>query len=395
MNIIVFEDSNTNNLKPFSINHASFELKCGLYSNLERIINVFNNDDINFYLIVRNELKEIIQEKFPRYTVNPINIPEGLYLNGAVIWNNELINQVMKDISFSSLGNLISFKNNKINFDDFENIIEKKSKVTTEIDSSYISYLWDCIDLFKSMIKFDKIDFLKLECISSFRNDINIVNIDNIFVDKSAIIEAGCILDGSKGPIILGKNVIIESGSILKGPLFIDNNSIVSNGSKLKGNNLIGPHCKVGGELTNTIFHGYSNKVHDGFLGDSYIGEWVNLGANTNNSNLKNNYGHIKFNFSNRFINTKRTFLGVMIGDFTRTGISTMINTGSYFGLGCNIFGGGFQEKYIKSFSWGRDSIVEFDKLITTIKIMKDRRSKKLSDSEINFLEKIYQKIKK
>ena len=199
------------------------------------------------------------------------------------------------------------------------------------------------------------------------------MHLDNIFVDKSAIIEAGCILDGSKGPIILGKNVIIESGSILKGPLFIDNNSIVSNGSKLKGNNLIGPHCKVGGELTNTIFHGYSNKVHDGFLGDSYIGEWVNLGANTNNSNLKNNYGHIKFNFSNRFINTKRTFLGVMIGDFTRTGISTMINTGSYFGLGCNIFGGGFQEKYIKSFSWGRDSIVEFDKLITTIKIMKDR----------------------
>ena len=123
MNIIVFEDSNANNLKPFSINHASFELKCGLYSNLERIINVFNNDDINFYLIVRNELKEIIQEKFPSYTVNPINIPEGLYLNGAVIWKNELINQVMKDISFSSLGNLISFKNNKINFDDFENII--------------------------------------------------------------------------------------------------------------------------------------------------------------------------------------------------------------------------------------------------------------------------------
>tara|TARA_Y100001970_G_scaffold3812_1_gene4370 strand:+ start:3600 stop:4787 length:1188 start_codon:yes stop_codon:yes gene_type:complete len=395
MNVIIFEDSNTYNLEPFSINHASFELKCGLYSNLDRIINIFNNNDVNFYLIVRNELKELIQERFPRYTVNPINIPEGLYLNGAVVWDDKLINKVMKDISFSSLGNLISFKNNQVNSDGIYNMIEKKSKVTTEINSTYISYLWDCIDLFKSMINFDKIDFLKLECINSFRNNINIVNKDNIFVDKSAIIEIGCILDASKGPIILEKNVIIESGSILKGPIFIDENSIVSNGSKLKGNNLIGPHCKVGGELTNTIFHGYSNKVHDGFLGDSYIGEWVNLGANTNNSNLKNNYSYIKFNFSNRVINTKKIFLGVMIGDFTRIGISTMINTGSYFGLGCNVFGGGFQEKYIESFSWGKDSMVKFDKLINTIKIMKDRRSQKLFVSEINFLENFYQKIKK
>ncbi len=393
MNIIIFEDSNTNNLKPFSINHASFEIKCGLYSNLERIINNFNSDD-SFYLIVRDELKDLVQERFPRCTVNPKNLPKGLYLNGAVIWNQELFNKIMAGSAFSSSGNLIAFKNDdSISIDNINDEIEKKSNITIEIDADYISYLWDCIDLFSKIVNLDKKNYSNLG--SSSIDDKNLINKNDIFIDQTTNIQIGCILDASNGPIILGKNVTIEAGSILKGPLFIDQNSIISNGAKLKGNILIGPNCKIGGEITNTIFHGYANKVHDGFLGNSYIGEWVNLGANTNNSNLKNNYGDIKFQFSDKTIDTKRTFLGVMVGDFTRTGISTMINTGSYFGLGCNIFGGNFQEKYIESFAWGKDSIVDFDKFINTIKIMKDRRSQKLSDTEINLLKKIYQALKK
>ena len=393
MNIIIFEDSNTNNLKPFSINHASFEIKCGLYSNLERIINNFNSDD-SFYLIVRDELKDLVQERFPRCTVNPKNLPKGLYLNGAVIWNQELFNKIMAGSAFSSSGNLIAFKNDdSISIDNINDEIEKKSNITIEIDADYISYLWDCIDLFSKIVNLDKKNYSNLGC--SNIDDKNLINKNDIFIDQTTNIQIGCILDASNGPIILGKNVTIEAGSILKGPLFIDQNSIISNGAKLKENILIGPNCKIGGEITNTIFHGYANKVHDGFLGHSYIGEWVNLGANTNNSNLKNNYSHIKFQFSDKTIDTKRTFLGVMVGDFTRTGISTMINTGSYFGLGCNIFGGNFQEKYIESFAWGKDSIVDFDKFINTIKIMKNRRSQKLSDTEINLLKKIYQTLKK
>jgi len=394
MNIIIFEDSNIDSLKPFSINHASFEIKCGLYSNLERIINNFNDND-SFYLIVRDGLKDVVQERFPRCTVNPKNIPNGLYLNGAVIWNDDIINEIMLGPAFSSSGNLIAFKNDdNVNIDNINDIIDQKSNVTTEIDTYYILYLWDCIDLLKIMIDFDKMNFSDSKY-SNIDDAIGAIDRNNIFVDKSTVIEVGCILDASNGPIILGKNVIIQAGSILKGPLFIDQNSIISNGAKLKGNILIGPNCKIGGEIINTIFHGYSNKVHDGFLGDSYVGEWVNLGANTNNSNLKNNYSHIRFNFSDKTIDTNKTFLGAMIGDFSRTGISTMINTGSYFGLGCNLFGGGFQEKYVQSFSWGKDSIVEFDKFINTIKTMKDRRSQKVSDAEIKFLKNIHKKTKK
>ena len=404
MNIIIFEDHNIDNLKPFSINHASFEIKCGLHSNLERIVNNFNNND-SVYLIVRDELKDLVQERFPRCTVNPKNIPEGLYLNGAVIWNQELINKIMEGSAFSSSGNLIAFKNDdSANIDNINDIINQKSNITIEIEADYISYLWDCIDLFKKIVNLDQEKWFDLNydfggSFAHIRNrmidQIDVINKDDIFIHETNNIQIGSILDASNGPIILGKNVTIEAGSILKGPLFIDQNSIISNGAKLKENILIGPNCKIGGEITNTIFHGYSNKAHDGFLGDSYIGEWVNLGANTNNSNLKNNYSHVRFNFSDKTIDTNKTFLGAMIGDFTRTGISTMINTGSYFGLGCNLFGGGFQEKYVQSFSWGKDSMVEFDKFINTIKIMKDRRSQKLSNTEINFLKNIYQKLKK
>mgnify|MGYP003300546347 CR=1 FL=1 len=169
-----------------------------------------------------------------------------------------------------------------------------------------------------------------------------------------------------------------KAGAIIKGPVFIDKNSIVKSGTKLNGNIIIGPKCKVGGEISSTIFHGFSNKVHDGFIGNCYIGEWVNLGANTNNSNLKNNYSKVKFVFSDKVIETNKLFLGAMIGDYTRTGISTMINTGSYFGLGTNIFGSGFQNKYISSFAWGKDEVVDFNKFISTIKIIKDRRKEKL-----------------
>ncbi len=369
MNIIIFEDLNTSNLRPFSINHPSFELKCGAYSNLDRIINCFQ-EDTNYYLIVRDELKDIVQEKYPRYTVNPPSIPEGIYLNGAAVWNQDNIKQVSSGYAFSSSGNLVAFNSNeKIKLDNINEIISKVSQVTSDINIEYISYLWDCIDILQQTLELDS----KL-----FKNN------------EPSNIEAGCILDDKNGPIILGKNITIKAGAIIKGPIFIDQDSIINEGAILKGNIIIGPKCKIGGEISNTIFQGYSNKQHEGFLGNSYIGEWVNLGANTNNSNLKNNYSKIKFNFSDKIIDSKKIFLGVMIGDFSRTGISTMINTGSYIGLGANIFGGGFQNKYIESFSWGKDDITDFSKLLETIKIIKSRRNEELSDAETSFLKNYY-----
>tara|TARA_B100002052_G_scaffold287895_1_gene303370 strand:- start:1076 stop:2269 length:1194 start_codon:yes stop_codon:yes gene_type:complete len=394
MNIIIFEDNNVNDLKPFSINHASFEIKTGIYSNLQRILNNINSvvKNINIYLVVRNELKDIIQEKFPKFTVNPKIIPEGLYLNGAAVWNWNFLEQASKGYAFSSCGNLTAFKYNKnIPFNKFGHLIDDISKVTSDIDVKYISYMWDCLEI--EELYNDYLDCLKKDYQSTeeYNYDKSIIRIGTeIALSPTCKIEPGCILDSSKGPIVINKNTIIEAGAIIKGPVFIDNNSTIKSGSKLNGKIIIGPKCKIGGEISNTIFHGFSNKVHDGFVGNCYIGEWVNLGANTNNSNLKNNYSKVKFIFSNKIIETDKLFLGAMIGDYTRTGISTMINTGSYFGLGANIFGSGFQKKYIPSFSWGKDEVVDFNKFISTIKIIKKRRNEKLSDLELIFLQNLY-----
>jgi len=390
MNIIIFEDYNIKNLYPFSINHSSFELKCGIYSNLERIVNSVGGD-VNYYLIVRDELKDLIQEKFPRYMVNPKEIPNGLYLNGAAIWNQDNISKVQNGYAFSSSGNLVSFiSDTSIKYQDINNTINKTSKVTSDIEIDYLTYLWDSIDLLNKYLDVDKKNFLEEENYNFSDKSIIKINSKNIFISKNCNIQSGCILDASNGPIILNEHVIIESGSIIKGPIYIDKNSQVNNGAKLKGNNLIGPYCKIGGEITNSIFYGYSNKQHDGFLGNSFVGEWVNIGANTNNSNLKNNYSKIKFKFPDTIIDTQKLFLGVMIGDFSRIGISTMINSGSYIGVGANIFGGDFQNKYIPSFSWGKNDIVNFNKLVETIKIMKSRRSEKISNIELLFLQKLY-----
>ena len=389
-NIIIYEDNNIEKLSPFSINHASFETKCGIYNNLGRIIHCFGKNT-NIILIVRDEIKGIISERYPSYNINPSEIPSGICINGAAVINKKYFNLLLSK-NLKSNNNTIGFTlKNKLKLSEFNDHINKIDNFDL-IDTPYISYLWDCIDLIPSILNYDMAYNVKKNKLKKC-DDVIYINEDNIVIDNSSTIEPGSIIDAKNGPVIISKNVIVQSGAIIKGPVFIDQNSLISNGAKLKGNVLIGQTCKVGGEVTNTIFQGFSNKVHDGFIGHSYIGEWVNLGANTNNSNLKNNYSTIKFIFPNKRLDTKKEFLGVMVGDYTRTGISTMINTGSYFGLGSNVFGSGFQNKFIDSFSWGKDAKVDFDKFIDTVEIMKNRRSKKLSKIEFKFLEKIYSKI--
>ena len=191
---------------------------------------------------------------------------------------------------------------------------------------------------------------------------------------------------------MIDKNVYIDIGSLIKGPVYIGANSVVNPGSKLRGNVVLGPVCKVGGEIEDSIIQGFSNKQHDGFLGHSYVCEWVNLGANTNNSNLKNNYGKIRFSIPGKEIKTEKQFIGVMIGDYSKTGISTMFNTGTYVGVGANIFGGGFQDKIIESFKWGKNDVTDLDKFLATCNITKSRRNRTLHQSEKKLLSSIYKK---
>ena len=177
---------------------------------------------------------------------------------------------------------------------------------------------------------------------------------ENIFIEEGVKIRAA-ILNAEDGPIYLGKNSQVHEGAILKGPLALCEGSHINAGAKMRGDNTVGPFSKVGGEVGNSIVLGYSNKGHDGYLGNSVIGEWCNLGADTNTSNLKNNYAAVKIwsHAASRFVDTGQTFCGLMMGDHSKCGINTMFNTGTVVGVGANIFGAGFPRTFIPSFSWG------------------------------------------
>ncbi|MCC2546823.1 GlmU family protein [Hymenobacter sp. BT175] len=177
---------------------------------------------------------------------------------------------------------------------------------------------------------------------------------ENIFIEEGVKIRAA-ILNAEDGPIYLGRNSQVHEGAIIKGPLALGEGAHINAGAKMRGDNTIGPHCKVGGEVGNSILMGFSNKGHDGYLGNSVIGEWCNLGADTNTSNLKNNYAPVKIwsHTAGRFVNTGQQFCGLMMGDHSKCGINTMFNTGTVVGVAANIFGAGFPRTFIPSFSWG------------------------------------------
>ena len=217
---------------------------------------------------------------------------------------------------------------------------------------------------------------------------------NQLFIEDGVSIKAA-IINAESGPVYIGKNAIIQEGALIIGPAAIGEGSMVAFGAKIRPNTTLGPVCRVGGEVGNSIFHAYSNKAHDGFLGNSYIGEWCNLGANTNNSNLKNDYTAVKlYNYHTKSIDsTGELFCGTFMGDYTKAGISTMFNTGTVVGVSCNVFGAGFQEKFIPSFSWGGppDGYQEyrFEKAVQVINATLARREQSLTEIDLDILKMI------
>jgi UDP-N-acetylglucosamine diphosphorylase/glucosamine-1-phosphate N-acetyltransferase len=220
-------------------------------------------------------------------------------------------------------------------------------------------------------------------------------NASDIFIESGAKIKAA-VLNAEEGPIYIGKNSEVQEGALIRGPFALCEGSTVNMGAKLRGDTTVGPYSKVGGEISNSVIFGFSNKGHDGFLGNAVIGEWCNLGADTNTSNLKNNYAPVKVWDYTRggFSNTGLQFCGLMMGDHSKCGINTMFNTGTVVGVGANIFGDGFPRNFIPSFSWGGASgfstfqIRKFEEV--AIAVMK-RRGKEYTDSEKEIIQKVFE----
>ncbi len=220
-------------------------------------------------------------------------------------------------------------------------------------------------------------------------------NKKDLFIEEGAEVE-GAMLNTTTGPIYVGRGAKIMEGAMLRGPIGIGPQSVVKMGARLYGPVSLGPQCKVGGELSNVIFQAYSNKGHDGYLGDSVIGQWCNLGADTNNSNLKNNYAEVKLwdYVSRRFELTGRQFCGLFMGDHSKCGINTMFNTGTVIGVSANIFGSGYPRNFVPSFAWGGASGFRTylpDKAFETAERMMARRGKQLTAEERIVLLKVFE----
>ncbi|MFM1932743.1 MAG: hypothetical protein RL226_2046 [Bacteroidota bacterium] len=215
-----------------------------------------------------------------------------------------------------------------------------------------------------------------------------------VFIEEGATVE-GAFLNTTGGPIYVGAGAEIMEASVVRGPVAICEHATLKAGSKIYGATTIGPWCKVGGEVSNSIFFAYTNKGHDGFVGNSVLGEWCNLGADTNTSNLKNNYSKVKIwsYAQNGMVDTGLTFCGLIMGDHSKSGINTMFNTGTVTGVAANIFGGGFPDKFIPSFSWGGSdgfTTYDFDKAIETAERVLARRNQQLSDEDVTILRHIF-----
>ncbi len=219
-------------------------------------------------------------------------------------------------------------------------------------------------------------------------------NPKHIFIEEGVQVKAA-ILNAEEGPIFIGKNSSIQEGAIIKGPFCLNEGGVINMGAKMREDTTIGPYSKVGGEISNSIILGYSNKAHDGFLGNSIIGEWCNLGADTNTSNLKNNYSHIKaWSYPHEdFQDTQRQFLGLIMGDHSKSGINTMFNTGTSVGIAANIFGGDFPPKFIPSFYWGgvmMQDVFEIKKAFEAAEKMMGRRGKNLTQQDKKIIAHIF-----
>ncbi len=228
---------------------------------------------------------------------------------------------------------------------------------------------------------------------------VNVIAPENIFIEEGAKLEF-VTLNASAGPIYIGKNAEIMEGSVIRGPFALCEEAQVKLATKIYGATTVGPHCRVGGEVNNSVLFGYSNKGHDGFLGNSVLGEWCNIGADSNNSNLKNNYEEVRlWSYETEgFARTGLQFCGLMMGDHSKCGINTMFNTGTVVGVSTNIFGSGFPRNFVPSFSWGGAS--GFTTYITkkafeVAKVVMSRRNVEFTEQDATILEYVFEETKK
>jgi UDP-N-acetylglucosamine diphosphorylase/glucosamine-1-phosphate N-acetyltransferase len=351
----------------------------GIFSNDERWNYIAHLIDPNQELQIGYTTEDYLSKKYS-------TLKDAIEINACVIPNEEIAISVFhldQDSTLILNDNWIAKRGNG------ENLIHFTGKIPVILENR-----WDIFQKNEVALISD-FHLITVNRTSETLSETNILigNPELLFIESGAKIEAS-ILNTTTGPIYIGKDAEIMEGSIVRGPLAMCEHSALKLGTKVYGASTLGPHCKVGGEINNVIFQAYSNKGHEGFLGNSIIGEWCNLGADTNTSNLKNNYGVVStYSYETRKEEkTNVQFMGLCMGDHSKCGINTMFNTATVIGVSCNIFGADFPPKYIPSFSWGGSNgfeVFKFNKAVEYANNMMNRRKLELTSYEIEILSHI------
>jgi UDP-N-acetylglucosamine diphosphorylase/glucosamine-1-phosphate N-acetyltransferase len=276
-------------------------------------------------------------------------------------------------------------------------LIEKHHITLVEVpEARLLSFIWQLIEQNPAVIAddFKKLPFRGQSEESVVYPGVHMIGDENIVIGEGAVVKPGVILDASEGPIAIDDGAVVMPNASIVGPVSIGARSIVKTGAKILDGTSIGEVCKIGGEVDSTIFGNYTNKQHDGFIGHSYLGEWVNIGAASNNSDLKNNYSYVRMWCAGSIKETGRQFLGTIIGDHTKTGINTLFNTGTVIGFNCNVYSSEMPPKFVPSFSWGHgEAIIEYDltKAMQTAEIVMERRKIKFGSEYKALFKKIHE----
>nr|WP_297308551.1 GlmU family protein [uncultured Flavobacterium sp.] len=386
MNYILYDGAVRNNLLPFTFTRPVADIRIGILTireKWEKFLGVTTTTITEEYLSEKYPMVELEENVMinASFLPNPelVELIENLQENQAVIYGDEMV-------AFFTTNS-----QDEVDFDSYD-LIEFEGDILT------VEHTWDIFQKNDAAIRAD-FDLLTEDRESEpIPVTVNVLGAENIFIEEGAVLNF-CTLNASTGPIYIGRNAEIMEGSVIRGPFALCEEAQVKLATKIYGATTVGPHCRVGGEVNNSVMFAYSNKGHDGFLGNAVLGEWCNIGADSNNSNLKNNYESVKlWNYeTERFENTGLQFCGLMMGDHAKCGINTMFNTGTVVGVSANVFGAGFPRNYIPNFTWGGAQGTQAylpKKAFETAKIVMSRRHVDFDEMEQAILQHVFDETK-
>lgn len=387
MNYILFDGTVRNALLPFTFTRPVADIRVGILTireKWEKYLGYTTTTLTEEYLMEKYPMVEMEENVMINASFLPnevlVEMVQGLEANQAIVCGDEVIAFYTKDTQ------------EEVDFETYD-VIDY-----TE-DCLRIEHPWDIFQKNDAAIREDFELLTEGRVSQPIPASVNTISPENIFIEEGAKLEF-VTLNASTGPIYIGKNAEIMEGSVIRGPFALCEEAQVKLATKVYGATTVGPHSRIGGEVSNSVLFGYSNKGHDGFLGNSVLGEWCNLGADTNNSNLKNNYEEVKlWSYEKEsFVKTGLQFCGLMMGDHSKCGINTMFNTGTVVGVSANIFGSGFPRNFVPSFSWGGASGMTTyitKKAFETAKIVMSRRKVEFTEQDAQILEHVFEESAK